>query len=69
MIIHEVGKMINKDLYIDSVKSISKAINDPEGKIIKSYEIRKILKNEMGMRFKKVNAVSIHANSEKNLVL
>ena len=35
----------------------------------KPREIGKIMRKDLGMKFKKVKQMSIHANSERNLVL
>ena len=36
---------------------------------VKENKLRVVLKEDLGMRFKKVHPISTHANCEKNLVL
>jgi hypothetical protein len=32
-------------------------------------EVRDVMREELGMRYRKIKTVSLHSNSEKNLVL
>ena len=64
-----INGMVANDNFIDSVKTIKEQIWNPGLKVIKSHDVRRVLKEELGMRYKKVVAVSMHANSEKNKVL
>ena len=75
--------MNEQDLFIDSAKAIKKKLEESQsdglppfgtgpgdaGQIFKEKEICSVMKWDMGMRYKKVVHVSIHANSAKNLVL
>ena len=69
LIMNVINGMVANDNFIDSVKTIKDQIWNPGFKVIKSQDIRRVLKEKMGMRYKKVVAVSMHANSEKNKVL
>jgi len=64
-----VDEMNNANVFIDSATSIKKHLSDIMGIESDEKEIRRILNQEMGMKYRKIVPVSIHGNSQKNLVL
>ena len=68
----EVEKVLNemneKDIFIDSCKSVGEKVNLKNVHILKPYEIREIMK-DLGYKYKKVNHIAMSANSERSLVL
>jgi hypothetical protein len=64
-----VDEMNNSNVFIDSAASIKKHSSDIMGIESDEKEIRRILNQEMGMKYRKIVPVSIHGNSQKNLVL
>ena len=56
------------NIFIDSVAFVQKRLKEEHHIEAKEWMIKGIMKKELDMRYKKVKAVSIHANSPKNLV-
>ena len=54
---------------IDSAKSIAQDLEALAVPSVKERDVRMVMKEELGMRFRKIKTVSLHSNSEKNLVL
>ena len=54
---------------IDSAKAVAEGINAEGRKPVKESTVRSVMREELGMRFRKIKTVSLHSNSEKNLVL
>ncbi len=48
---------------------VQKKLEKENGIVTKYNEVKKIMKEEMMMKYKKIIPISINANSEKNLVL
>ena len=61
--------MNDEDAFIDSAKSVKKKIFEEEGIVTKEKEVRSVLKNDLGMRFRKLKLVTFKTNSINNLVL
>ena len=57
-----VDDMNQEDTFIDSAASILKVLKYKDQEASNLIEIREIMKTEMGMKYKKVHPVSIHAN-------
>ena len=57
------------NVFVDSVKAVKSSLMDGMGTDAKLGEIRKIMREDLKMRYRKVVPVSVHGNSEKNLVL
>ena len=70
--INEVQKVLNdmneKDVFIDSCKSVGEVVNQNNVHVCKPKEIRKIMK-DLGYKYRKVNHIAMSANSERSLVL
>lgn len=56
-------------MFVDSAKSVKKALFDSMELDAKENVIRRVMHEDLGMRYRKVVPVAIHSNSEKNLVL
>ena len=54
---------------IDSAKAVATDINAQDNMAVTESNVRSVMKEELGMRFMKIKTVSLHSNSEKNLVL
>ena len=65
MIIGDLGK---QGTIIDSVTAVNTHLFKEHHIDTKDWIVRSIMKNELDMKYKKIKAVSIHANSYKNLV-
>lgn len=57
------------NVFIDSVQSVKKCLLDTMEVDASEHEIRNVMRHDLNMRYRKVLPVSIHGNSEKNLVL
>ena len=64
-----VEKLNQKDVFIDSLDMLGERLSLDNGVKVKKRKLIGVVKEDLGMRFKKVHPVSFHANSEKNLVL
>ena len=60
-------KLKQRDPILSS-QSIANEINQLKGTTLKSYNVAKIMRNEMGWKYKKFKTDSIQANSERCLV-
>jgi len=54
---------------IDSVKKLTEQINSENDTNFKPQLVSKVMRTDLGMRFKKIRQVSLHENSVRNLVL
>ena len=54
---------------IDSVQGVVLKVNDITAAPVTEKLVRSVMKDELGMRFRKIKTVSLHSNSEKNIVL
>ena len=61
--------MNDDNVIIDSVAMLKDKLQEENGIEAKENEIRSVMKDNLDMRYKKILAASIHANSAKNLVL
>lgn len=64
-----IQKMVDDHQVIDSVKEVIKIIDDQVSTQLKPPDVRKIMREDLGLRWKKVKEVSLHENSIRNLVL
>ena len=48
---------------------LNKTLQDEYGIEAKDRTIRSVMRDDLNMRYKKIKAVSIHANCAKNLIL
>ena len=61
--------MNQRDEFIDSAAHVQKELEKVGGKKAKSHVVQSVLRKDLGMRYKKVKAVSWTANSHRNLIL
>ena len=54
---------------IDSAKAVANDINAQDNMAVTERDVRSVMREELDMRFTKIKTVSLHSNSEKNLVL
>ena len=57
------------NVFIDSAKSVRAALKENTGIEAGESEIREIMREDLGMRYRKIKPISIHGNSDKNLIL
>ena len=61
--------MVVNHTFIDSIKKVKECLPVDNSRPWKDWEIKHVMKHELHMGYKKISAISIHANSPKNLVL
>ena len=61
--------MNEANTFIDSTASVANHLLEEHNIKAKPREVRVIMRDELGMRYRKIKEVSPNANSEKNLVL
>ena len=54
---------------IDSVEQVKKDINRDHAFAVKEAEVLDVMKNGMGMRFRKIVKASLHLNTSRNQIL
>lgn len=64
-----VIEMDQYNVFIDSSKAVRYALNESTGIDAKEHEIKMVMREDLGMRYRKIVPISVHGNSEKNLVL
>ena len=68
MIKDVVKDLIAADQIIDSVAMVKQKVEEEYAIRVKKPEIREVMKHQLGMRYKKITDVAVHANCERNLV-
>ena len=53
---------------LSSVAALAKDLREHEGIDKKPWQLAKIMKEDLGMRYKKIKEVTVNTNSERNLV-
>ena len=61
--------MNQQDDFLDSAGSVRKELMEKMGLDVTEQDIKRAMRQELSMKFKKVVPISIHGNSAKNLVL
>ena len=64
-----VLEMNQLNVFVDSARSVKKVLLEGLDMEASERQIRTIMGEDLGMRYRKILPVSIHGNSEKNLVL
>ena len=54
---------------VDSAKAVAESISTDDRKPVSETMVRSVLRDDLGMKYRKIKTVSLHSNSEKNLVL
>jgi hypothetical protein len=63
-------KSLNESrVVIDNVEMVSARVIRDHLIETTAKEVRSVMRDDLGMRFRKIKTVSLHSNSEKNLVL
>ena len=57
------------NIVIDSAQAIANEMNATNAEQVTEKAVRSVLREELDMRYRKIKTVSLHSNSEKNLVL
>ena len=64
-----VAEMNKYDVVIDSAAAIQKCLKDGYDVVAKENTIRSVIREELGMRYRKIVSISSSGNTPKNLVL
>lgn len=64
-----VRELINADSVIENVGQVCKLIAERHQLEVHKHEVRNVMHNEFEMRYRKINPISLHTNSNKNLVM
>jgi hypothetical protein len=64
-----VGALNQSRSIIDSAKEVAGKVNALAEAPVTEQLVRSVMKVELGMRYRKIKTVSLHSNSEKNLIL
>ena len=64
-----VSELIDANHFIDSSDYVKAKLPLRDGKTTANRVICQVMTNELGMSYRKIKAVSMHANSEKSLIL
>ena len=64
-----VGALNQSRSIIDSAKDVVTKVNVDAEAPVTEKQVRSVMKEELGMCYRKIKTVSLHSNSEKNLVL
>ena len=67
--IEQIQEMLVQDHVIESVAQVTSKLNGSLDHEYKPHQVRKVMKQELDMSFKKINMVALHTNSEKNRIL
>ena len=63
MISESVFRMCNEGVFIDSIDQLRAKLIKEHSRSFKRYHVLKVIKKDMGMRYRKVNPVALTANS------
>ena len=61
--------MITNNVVIDSAEQVTGKLNRKLPHDYKRHQVRRIMKDDMGMRYRRIQVVALHTNSEKNRIL
>jgi hypothetical protein len=64
-----VQEMVEKDQVLDSVEMVTKEIKSSHGVEAKASLVQKVMRVDLGLRWRKIKEVSLQENSVRNLVL
>ena len=64
-----IKNMITSNVTIDSAGQVTEKLNRKLPNLYKRHQVRRIMKEDMGMRYRRIQVVSLHTNSEKNRIL
>ena len=66
---NKVIEMNKADTFVDSAQTVKMALEKDFAMDVTLLEIQKVMKEDLGMTYRKVLPIPIHGNSSKNLVL
>ena len=69
LIVEKISELNTEDKVISSIPSLSKYLKENFEIEKKPWELAKILKEDLGMQYRKIKPLSMNTNSERNLVL
>ena len=61
--------LLGRDLVIESIQQIINYIKEMKGIEVKGREVSDVIKGDLNMSFRKLKKISLHGNSNKNLIL
>ena len=61
--------MATADTFLDSVDSVKAKLLEGHQLVCKKSDVHKIMRTNLGMKFRKIKSISLTANSVKNLIL
>ena len=64
----KVQEMNESFTFIDSAEHVCKKLKEDLSQDFQKHEVRKVMKEDLNMAYKKVQAVALHTNSVNNLV-
>jgi hypothetical protein len=60
---------MTRDDFIDSAANIKKEIKEKQDEDVSKKQILNVMKKDCELSYRKIKRISVHSNSEKNLVL
>ena len=67
--VQHINSLAKKNVVIDSANMVKEVLNEETDQEYKEHQVRKIMRHDLGMRYKKISHVALHTNSPKNLIL
>ena len=64
-----IQQIIDEEYFVDSSKWVAKFITKNSNMTVQPHEALRIMKENMGMKYKKITKASVHLNSSTNLIL
>ena len=64
-----VMEKMNRDDFIDSAANIKKEVKEKLEKDVSKKQVLNVMKKDCELSYRKLKRISVHSNSEKNLVL
>ena len=64
-----IVKILKEKDQIHSIKQIQNAVGDAGEAVPSVYFVKQVLREEFGMRYKRIKRVPFNGNSDRNLIL
>ena len=61
--------MISNDTFIDKAETVVKAVTAEHGLVVNEYAVKKVMKKDLRMSFRKVHGIAWGGNSAQSLIL
>ena len=68
-IVEFIANLNEQNQVIDSVEALQKIMRKEKNVKVKQKELSSIMKNQLGMSYRKIKMITLKTNSERNLVL